>query len=228
MRIIMTGGTGLIGKPLTTALAAEGHEVVVLTRNPQQSKALAPGVRLQSWDGKSTEGWGKLVDGAGAVINLAGEGIADGRWSTARKQSIRQSRINAGNAVYSAIEQATHKPSVLIQASAVGYYGVHQDELITEEHSPGSDFLSKVCFDWEISTAPVSKLGLRRPVLRTGIVLSNDGGAFPKMALPFRLFAGGPIGSGRQWLPWIHIADQVEAILFLLHHPSADVRRHHF
>jgi len=223
MRIIITGGTGLIGRPLSQALVADGHDVTVLTRDPAKTKAMPAGVKLQQWDGESVQGWGQLVDGAGALINLAGSGIADGRWSASRKQTIRQSRQNAGKAIVAAITAAANKPQVLIQSSAVGYYGVETgDALVTESASPGSDFLSKVCFDWEVSTAAASRMGVRRPILRTGIVLANDGGAFPKLVMPFKLFIGGPLGSGKQWLPWIHIEDEVRAIQFLLANNAAD------
>ncbi|MCL4861705.1 MAG: TIGR01777 family oxidoreductase [Caldilineaceae bacterium] len=222
MRVIIAGGTGLIGRPLAAVLISEGHEVVVLSRNPVTTKNMPTGVTLTEWDGASAAGWGHLADGAGALINLAGEGIADGRWSEERKARILNSRVQAGEAMVQAIEQASAKPSVLIQASAVGYYGPRGDEVVTEASSPGSDYLARVCFAWEASSAAASKLGVRRPILRTGIVFSNDGGAFPKMLLPFRLFAGGPIGSGKQWYPWIHIDDEVRAILFLLNHGEAD------
>ena len=223
MRIIITGGTGLIGKALCPLLLADGHLVTVLSRSPDAARGMPRGIRIEEWDGKTPEGWGQLVNGADAIINLAGAGIADSRWTAQRKQLLRESRIHAGLAIQKAIQQATQKPKVLIQSSAVGYYGAHNDdELITETAAPGKDFLAKVCFDWEMSTAPVSKMGVRRPVIRTGVVLSKEGGALPKMLLPFKFFAGGPIGSGKQWLPWIHITDQVRAIKFLLDHPSAD------
>ena len=223
MRIIITGGTGLIGKALCPLLLADGHLVTVLSRSPDAARGMPRGIRIEEWDGKTPEGWGQLVNGADAIINLAGAGIADSRWTAQRKQLLRESRIHAGLAIQKAIQQAAQKPKVLIQSSAVGYYGAHNDdELITETAAPGKDFLAKVCFDWEMSTAPVSKMGVRRPVIRTGVVLSKEGGALPKMLLPFKFFAGGPIGSGKQWLPWIHITDQVRAIKFLLDHPSAD------
>lgn len=223
MRIIITGGTGLIGKALCPLLLADGHLVTVLSRNPDAARGMPRGVRVEEWDGKTPEGWSQLVNGADAMINLAGAGIADRAWTAQRKQLLRESRIHAGLAIQKAIQQAAQKPKVLIQSSAVGYYGTHNDdELITEAAAPGKDFLAKVCFDWEMSTAPVSKMGVRRPVIRTGVVLSKEGGALPKMLLPFKFFAGGPIGSGKQWLPWIHITDQVRAIKFLLDHPSAD------
>ncbi|HMN26760.1 MAG TPA: TIGR01777 family oxidoreductase [Caldilineaceae bacterium] len=222
MRVIIAGGTGLIGKPLCDALLGDGHEVVVLSRNPAQIKGMPAGVKLQPWDSRSASGWGHLADGAGALINLAGAGIADGRWSSARKTEILDSRVAAGKAMVEAIEEAKQKPAVLIQSSAVGYYGTRGDEIITEQSSPGGDFLARVCFEWEASTARADELGVRRPIIRTGIVLSNDGGAFPRLVLPFRLFAGGKIGSGRQWYPWIHIEDEVRAILFLLQEEKAN------
>jgi uncharacterized protein (TIGR01777 family) len=223
MRIIITGGTGLIGRPLSTALVAEGHDVTVLSRNPDKIKDMVAGVKLAAWDGQSAQGWGQLADGADAIINFAGEGIGDGRWNNERKQKIRQSRTMAGKAVLEAISAAAVKPKVLLQASAVGYYGTNTgDKLVTETASPGNDFLSKVCFDWEASTAAATRMGVRRPVLRTGIVLANEGGAFPKLLLPFKFFAGGPLGNGKQWLPWIHIEDEVRAIQFLLNTDQAD------
>ncbi len=223
MRIIMTGGTGLIGKALCAQLAADGHIITVLSRNPDKSRDMPAGVRVEQWDGKTTQGWGQLVDGADAVINLAGAGIADAPWTERRKQLIRESRIQAGLAIQTAIKAAEKKPAVLLQASAVGYYGQnHDDSIITEATAPGADFLAKTCFDWEMSTAPVARMGVRRVILRTGVVLSNAGGAFPKMLLPFKFFAGGPLGNGQQWMPWIHIHDEIRAIKYLLTHPETE------
>lgn len=223
MRIIVTGGTGLIGRPLTAALVAEGHEVIVLSRNPHAVKNMPAGVRLEAWDGKSAAGWGALADGAEAIINLAGESIAGGRWSQERKRLIVSSRVEAGQAVMEAIATAAVKPKTLIQASAVGFYGPHGDEIITEECSAGSDFLAQVCFDWEASTAAATrKFGVRRAVIRTGIALSMEGGAFPSMIMPFKFYVGGPVGSGKQYVPWIHITDEVRAIQFLLANDNAE------
>ncbi len=223
MRIVMTGGTGLIGKALCAHLVAEGHLITVLSRTPDHSRGMPAGVRVEKWDSKTTEGWGHFVDGSDAVINLAGAGIADAPWTENRKQLIRESRIQAGLAIQSAIQEAKKKPEVLLQASAVGYYGQdHQDEIVTEEDPRGKDFLANVCFDWEMSTAPVTRMGIRRVVLRTGIALSNEGGAFPKMILPFKFFAGGPMGNGKQWMPWIHLHDEIRAITFLLTHPQTE------
>lgn len=223
MRIIITGGTGLLGRPLSAALAGEGHEVIVLTRNPDKVKDMPAGVQLHAWDAESMAGWGHLADGAFAIINYAGEGIGDGRWSAERKQKIRQSRTKAGKAVIEAIKAAAVRPKVLVQASGIDFYAAQEDDRAVTEASPvGSEFLAKVCFDWEASTAAAKALGVRRPILRTGIVLANEGGAFPKLLLPFKLFAGGPLGNGKQWLPWIHIADHVRAVQFLLQTEAAD------
>ena len=222
MRVLITGGTGLIGTALVKSLHDSNCEVTILTRSPERHQASTPnGVRLEKWDGETAEGWGHLVSQMDAVVNLTGEGIANGRWSTERKERIRESRIRAGNALVSAIRDAETVPGTLIQSSAVGYYGPGGDETMTEQNSPGEDFLARVCFDWEASTAEVEAMGVRRVVIRTGVVLSAQGGALPRMTLPFRLFAGGPLGSGKQYFPWIHIADEVAAIRFLLENEKA-------
>ena len=223
MRIIITGGTGLIGRPLSESLVAQGHEVTVLTRDPIEADPMPDGVFLHRWDGKTADGWGHLADGADAIINLAGAGIGDGRWSKKRKEAIRNSRLQAGFAVLEAIKMAAIKPKVLIQASAIGYYGSVEDgTIMVEQNPPGNDFVAKVCFDWELSTAPASGMGVRRPIIRTGVVLSNDGGAFARLKLPFKFFAGGKVGDGSQWFSWIHIEDEIRAIQFLLENDEAD------
>nr|WP_290669254.1 TIGR01777 family oxidoreductase [Ardenticatena sp.] len=222
MRILITGGTGLIGRALAADLARDGHEAIVLSRTPERyAGQLPPGVRAERWDGRTADGWGDLADGADAIVNLAGENIASGRWTAERKRRIRESRLHAGQAVVQAVEAATAKPRVVVQASAVGYYGPCGDEIITEDHPPGNDFLADVCVAWEASTAAVEAHGLRRPIIRTGVVLSREGGALPRMLPPFKLGLGGPLGSGRQWFPWIHIRDEVRAIRFLIEHPEA-------
>jgi len=229
VRIIITGGTGLIGKALAESLAADQHDVIVLSRSPEKS-SVPVSVRVERWDGRTASGWGMLVDGADAVVNLAGESIGGEnmvalvtkRWTPERKQLIRSSRVNAGMAVQQAIEAAKQKPKMMIQASAVGYYGVRGDEEITEDTPAGGDALAKICLDWEATTADVETMGVRRAVIRTaGVVMSTRGGALPFMLLPFKLFAGGPLGSGKQWFSWIHIRDQVRAIRFLIDDPEA-------
>ncbi len=216
MRVLIAGGTGLIGRHLCKALLDRGDRVAVLSRSPEKAKEMPPGVELHRWDGRSSSGWGDLVEVTDAIVNLAGENIASGRWTAGRKRRIRQSRLDAGIAVTEAIEAAAHKPRVLVQASAVGYYGPRGGEVVTEETPPGSDFLARLAVEWERSTERVEVLGVRRAVIRTGIVLATEGGALPRMMLPFKFFAGGVLGSGRQWMPWIHISDEVRAILFLL------------
>lgn len=226
MRVIITGGTGMIGKALANSLAKDGHEVIVLSRNKHKTAGLASGVRVVEWDGRTAAGWGELADGAGAIVNLAGESIAgEGfppqRWTPERRARIRDSRVNAGRAVTEAINNATNKPGVLIQQAAVGYYGPRGSEDVTEETPPGSDFLADVVKQWEASTADVEKMGVRRAVTRTGLVLSSQGGVLPMMALPFRMFVGGKIGSGEQEIPWIHIDDQIRAFRYLIDTPTA-------
>ncbi|MGD1996541.1 MAG: TIGR01777 family oxidoreductase [Anaerolineae bacterium] len=215
MRVIITGGTGLVGRALMEDLIADGYHVSVLSRTPERATGLPSGARVVGWDARSAEGWGSLADGSDAIVNLAGESIF-GRWTPARKGRIRESRVNAGRAVVEAVELAEVKPRLVVQASGMGYYGHRGDELITEEASAGEDYLGRTAVEWEASTAPVESLGVRRVVIRSGVVLSRDGGAFPLMALPFRLFVGGPLGDGDQWLPWIHIADEVRSIRFLM------------
>lgn len=226
MRVIITGGTGQIGRPLIADLLKQGYEVVVLSRSPGVVEGLPKDVKIEGWDARTAKGWGHLADGAGAIINLAGENIAGegflpARWTDERKKRILDSRVNAGKAVTEAVEQAAQKPGVVIQASAVGYYGQRGSEEITEDSPPGDDFLAKVCLDWEASTAPVEKMGVRRTIIRTGIPLSFTEGALARMALPFKLFAGGPLGSGKQYFPWIHPADETGAIRFLIENTNA-------
>lgn len=221
MRVLITGGTGLIGRALAAELADAGYEVVVLSRNPSMAPRLAPRVRVERWDGRTAQGWGSLADGAHAIVNLAGENIAGGRWTPARKQRIRESRLAAGTAVVEAVAAAHHKPHLVVQASGIGYYGPCGNEEVTEEAPPGIDFLGRLATEWEGSTAPVEKMGVRRVVIRTGVVLSAEGGALPRLMLPFRFFIGGPLGNGRQWVPWIHIADEARAIRFLMENPDA-------
>jgi uncharacterized protein (TIGR01777 family) len=223
MRIIITGGTGLIGRPFSAELVKRGHEVTVLSRDPIEADPMPEGVFMHRWDGRTADGWGHLVEGADALINLAGANMGAARWSKKRKALIRDSRINAGSAVMEAIREAAVKPKVLIQASAIGYYGGDNGGTIAVEKSPlGDDFMAKVCFDWEMSTAPASHMGVRRPIIRTGVVLSNDGGAFTRLELPFKFFVGGKLGDGSQWFSWIHMRDQIRAMIFVLENEEVD------
>jgi uncharacterized protein (TIGR01777 family) len=225
MNVLITGGTGLIGRVLAAELLAQGNQVTVLTRNPEKRSVLPPGINLVAWDGKSPDGWGHLVESTDVIINLAGASIAGEnlpaivaqRWSDENKRLILESRLNAGQALTMAIQAAEHKPKVLVQASAVGVYGPHGAESLDEETPPGRDyFLAAVCKAWEDSTRHIEELGVRRVIIRTGLVMTTGGGILPMMLLPFRLFAGGVLGSGEQVISWVYIRDVVEAILFLL------------
>lgn len=234
MKVLITGGTGLIGSALARSLVQDGHEVVVLTRNPNKDKqkvGLPSAVRLVKWDGKTGRGWSEELDGADAIVNLAGETISPqlGGWGTTQKAAIKQSRIDAAKAVVDAVSRANSKvgggqggaPRLLIQSSAIGYYGVHDDELITEASPAGDDFLADVGKVWEAASQPVEAMGVRRVIIRIGIVFSDKGGPLPLLSLPFKLFVGGPVGSGKQYLSWIHIEDEVGAIRFLLDNEQA-------
>lgn len=221
MKVIITGGTGFIGGELGKSLAADGHEVIVLSRSPA-GKPLPAGVRAEKWDGKTAVGWGHLADGADAIVNLAGEniagsGILPARWTAARKERILNSRVDAGKAVAAAVNAAVNKPKLVIQSSGIDYYGNVPVAVVTEESPPGDDsFLAKVTIPWEASTAVVTQAGVRHVIIRTGVVLDKDGGPLGTMLLPFKFHAGGPVGSGKQWLSWIHMRDAVRGIRFLL------------
>lgn len=226
MRVIITGGSGLIGRALTNNLAGDGNEVIILSRAPGQIRGLPANVRAVGWDTRSADGWGELVDGATAIVNLAGESIGGDRfipdrWTGEKRQRIRQSRLEAGRAVVDAVSRAAEKPQVVVQSSGIDYYGVHEGSAITEDHLPGDTFLASVAVDWEASTAAVEEQGVRRAIARSGIVLSPEGGTLPRLTLPYRLFVGGPFGSGKQWWSWIHLQDEVRAIRFLIENAAA-------
>lgn len=215
--VIISGATGFIGRPLALDLAESGYEVAVLTRNPQRVSALfGDRVRAAAWDGRTPDGWLELASRALGIVNLAGENIGAGRWTDKKKQEIVRSRIDAGLAVMDAIHKASARPRILIQASAVGYYGPRADEEVDETSTGGEGFLAAMARDWEDSTAGAASLGVRRVVVRSGLVLDKDGGVLPRFIRQFRLFAGGPLGAGKQWLSWIHRRDEVAAIRFLL------------
>ena len=222
MRVLITGGTGLIGRALSAELVSQSYEVIVLSRSPERATGLPDDVRVVGWDARTAAGWGHLADGAGAIVNLAGasiagEGFFPSRWNEEIRRVIRESRLNSSRAVVEAVAQAEHKPGVLIQASGVGYYGFHGDELLTEEAAPGDDWAARfTAEEWETSSAPVEQMGVRRVIARTGVVLSTEEGALPRLLLPFRLFVGGPMGSGKQWYSWISLQDEARALRFLI------------
>lgn len=227
MRIVITGGTGMIGQPLVQSLAADGHTVIVLSRQPDKRRPEMPdGVQLEAWDGRLLGPWAERVDGADAVINFAGEGIAGDsflpdRWTAEKKRRIRDSRVSVGSAIVEAIRQASVKPRLLLQASAVGYYGPRGDEIVTEAAAPGDDFLAETCVVWENETADVETMGVRRVIARTGLVLTEEGGPLERLKLPYLLFGGMYFGDGRQYWPWIHIDDEIKALKFLLENEEA-------
>ena len=214
-RIVLTGGSGLIGRALTAELAGEGHEVLVVSRRPERVAGLPSGARALAWEELPAG-----ADGAAALVNLAGEPIAGGRWTAERKRRIVESRRRAAEACLAALAAAASRPPVLLQASAVGFYGARGDEALDEGSAPGAGFLAETSAAWEASSAGAEALGVRRVLLRTGVVLDPRGGALAKMLPPFRLGLGGPLGSGQQWMPWIHLADQVAAMRFLLARPD--------
>lgn len=219
MRIAIPGGSGLIGRHLAVHLADAGHTCAVLSRDTQSLSL--PGIEVLPWDPHDPGRLTQTLAGFEAVVNLCGEGIADGRWTADRKNSLRESRIIPGQTLAQAITNMPVKPAVFIQASGIGYYDQDPAASPDESSPPGTGFLAELAVDWEASTQPVEALGVRRAVIRTGIVLARDGGALPVMTRPFRYYLGGPLGSGRQWLNWIHIRDEVRAICFLIEHPSA-------
>jgi len=222
MKVMLAGGSGFIGRALTDCLTNEGHEVVLLTRKASPAVVGKKSERtiVERWDGKTVEIWARHIDDAKAVINLAGESIASKRWSDRRKQTIVRSRVEATRALVESIRSSKKKPEVLINASAVGYYGDTKDEDVTENHGKGSDFLSGTVGQWEREASLAEVLGMRVVLLRFGVVLGPGGGALPRMLLPFRMFVGGPLGSGEQWFPWIHLDDVIGVIKFTMSTPS--------
>ena len=216
MRIVIAGGSGFLGTPLSRTLAEAGHAVVVLTRHPDEPRD--PGmVRYRLWtpDGE-TRTWGAELDGADVVINLAGAGIADGRWSSARRRLILESRVNATRSLAIAIRAVKSKPSVFIQASAVGFYGAYDNGgEFDETSSPGTDFLADVCVAWEAEAHPLDTV-CRVVFIRTGFVLGTTGGGLPKLLRPYRFFVGGPVGSGHQTMSWIHVDDWVGLVVWAI------------
>lgn len=209
MRVVVTGGTGFLGRALVAALAGRGDEAVVVTRDPSRAE-LPPGARGTGWDGLAT-----AVDGADAVVNLAGETIAQ-RWTAAAKARIVGSRAQAAERVGAALRAAKSPPAVLVNASAVGYYGNRGDEELTEESLAGDGFLAETTLAWERAAREAAPGGVRLVLLRTGFVLGEEGGGLSKMLIPFRFGLGGPLGSGRQWVPWIHRDDLVALLLAAL------------
>jgi uncharacterized protein (TIGR01777 family) len=211
MKIVVAGGTGFIGEPLVQRLVARGDAVSVLTRNPAKVH-VGRGV---AWDGKTQGAWSDAVAAADAVINLAGESIADGRWTAERKKRLVASRLDATNAVVTAMQREPSRRRAFVSASATGIYGNRQDEQLDEQSRPGSGFLAELTQQWEAAAREAEALA-RVVVIRIGIVLAREGGALGKMLLPFRLGAGGPMGSGAQWMSWVDRDDVLRLIEWTL------------
>lgn len=209
MRIAITGASGFIGTALGRALRADGHEVVPVVRRDARPGEI-------SWDPAG----GRLdpgdLAGLDAVVNLAGAGIGDARWTAERKRELVESRTRSTRLLSEAMAAAPQAPPVLVSGSAIGYYGDRDDEVLTERSAPGTDFVAGLCVQWEAATEPAEAAGVRVAHIRSGVVLDGSGGIFPRMALPFRFGVGGRLGSGRQWMSWISLADEVGAIMFCL------------
>lgn len=213
-RVIIAGGTGLVGRLLVKRLLEQNLEVQVLSRNPQQAH-LPTGAEARPWKDLP-----ELLEGSLALINLAGEGIADRRWSEARKKLLLESRVAPTRSLVHALRQTAHPPSVLINASATGIYGTYGETAVDEGQAPGEGSLAQICQAWEAEADEAQSVGLRVVKLRIGPVLAREGGALPKLALPVRLFAGCALGSGRQGFSWVHIEDLVRLVLECLRNPA--------
>lgn len=217
MKLVIAGGTGFFGSYLSNYLAINGHIVYVLTRNPEKYYNESGNVSYYSYDQI-----GRLINGADAVINLAGHNLFDEKWSDKVKSEILKSRVNTTRSLVMAMKAAEIKPKVFISASAVGYYGNRGDDVLSELSAPGNDFLAKVCIQWEEEALNASKLGIRVAIPRIGILLEKNGGALEKMMTPFKMYVGGPLGSGEQYFPWIHMQDAVKAFEYCLKNDSLE------
>ncbi len=219
MKILVTGSSGLVGTALVTALARAGHTVCRLVR-PQSAGSEGPKEGFAvAWNPATGELGGAGV-GADAVVNLAGASIADGRWTTQRKALLRESRIDTTRALVGALAKMNARPGVLVSASAIGFYGDRGDDMLTEESKPGADFLAGLAQEWEAEAWKAEALGIRVVLARFGIILAREGGALPKMMLPFKFGAGGKLGSGQQWMSWVTLEDVVEILRLAIENAS--------
>jgi len=218
MRAIIAGGTGFIGRALVDELRGSDWEIVVLSRSPSKvAEIFGPDVTGMTWE---SDNWQDVLGPETVIVNLAGESIGEGRWSPEKKQRILESRVKAGERIVAAVQQAGVLPGGLIQGSAVGFYGPRGTKLLDENTPSGEGFLAEVARQWEASTLKLEEMGVRRAIIRTGVVL-GQGGALEKMLPPFKMYLGGPLGDGFQGLSWIHMADEVGAIRFLMENKSA-------
>ena len=227
MTIVIAGGTGFLGSPLAEMYAEDGNEVRVLTRGLPSGESRhdpgtgVPGISRVGWTPDGGSGaWARALEGVDAVINLSGESLVSKRWSAQAKKEFRDSRILATRSLATAIKAAANPPALLISGSAVGIYGPSDDRALTERDAPGTDFLAKLCVEWEQEARQAERNGTRIVLLRTGVVLERSGGALPEMMRPFKLFAGGPLGSGRQFVSWIHRLDWIEIVRWIVQTPA--------
>lgn len=220
MKIAMTGATGLIGRPLGRSLIEDGHELVVLTRNSRKAEKTYPDSELISWDAIAEAPPARLLSGCQAFIHLSGENVAGGRWTKQRREAIRDSRVIGTRNLVECVLRCRPLPKVLLSGSAIGFYGDRQDEELDESSAAGDGFLAEVGIRWEEEAQPAIEAGVRVAFLRTGLVLSTQGGALAKMLGPFRKGLGGRLGGGRQWMSWIHLEDEVQAIRMALDNPE--------
>ncbi|HEY9672090.1 MAG TPA: TIGR01777 family oxidoreductase [Waterburya sp.] len=221
MKVAITGATGFVGSRLVQRLQEQGHQALILTRNRAAAERTFPNLEIVSYTPTESGDWQKAIAGCDAVVNLAGEPIAESRWTPQHKEEILNSRKLGTRKIAEALAQANPKPKVLVNASAIGYYGTSETATFDETSPPGNDFLAEVCQAWEAEAQKVKEVGVRLVIVRFGIVLGN-GGALAKMIPPFQLFAGGPIGSGQQWFAWIHRDDLVNLILEALTRPDIE------
>jgi hypothetical protein len=218
MKVLIAGGSGFMGRHLIESLTADSHQVWALSRNPNQ---IIKGAHVIAWDGQTESGWGQLIEEMDAVVNLSGLSLHSWPWTKRKKQRFYDSRVNPGRALASAIKNASHRPDVFIQISGINHYGLRGEEVATESTPPADDYLAQLTVAWEDATKSVEEVGVRHVVCRTAVVLARDAILMWLMALPVRLFVGGPLGSGKQALPWIHIDDQIGAIRYLMENPEA-------
>ena len=222
MKIAIAGATGFVGSRLVEQLQSQGHQIVILTRSPQQASNRFPQAEIVGYNPLKSGEWQATISGCDAVINLAGEPIAEKRWTPDQKQVMLESRKLGTEKIVEAIAQATVKPPVLINASAIGYYGTSETSKFDETSPAGTDFLAQVCTAWEAAAQAATVSGTRVVILRLGIVLGENGGVLGKMLAPFSAFVGGPIGSGKQWFSWIHRDDVVKLIIAAITDPQIE------
>jgi uncharacterized protein (TIGR01777 family) len=215
MKILIAGGSGFIGRALEGLLKQENHEVYILTRQTPRNE------RQIQWDGRTAQGWGQRMNDMDALVNLTGYGLEHWPWTKRQKGKFESSRVDPGRALVSAIESASRRPKVFLQISGINHYGLRGEDVADESTPPADDYLAQLTVKWEAATQPVEEFGVRRIIARAAVILAKRGGLFPLMALPVRLFFGGKLGTGTQAMPWIHLADMVRAMSFLLQNETS-------